>query len=343
MNPPILRLIASLALLPACAYAQGNVTLYGIADMSIDSMSSGTAKATRVSSGGTQQSRWGLRGAEDLGGGLKAEFNIESRFTMDDGQLFQGMAFGGRAVVGLSGRWGSVMLGREYVPLWDIKIRSNPYTVTFWAPSQNIISGESRANNAIRYRSPRWGGFEFSALVSAGDEDPLNHAAGRHTNVALQYSMGNWWLGGGITNVQRRTATVRDVTEAMAGVRYRWGAVDLFASYWHLETDNVVAADAVSDAWSIGASARVAPNGTVRASYTKRNGRKPAANAGDDATHFMFGYEYDLSKRTMLYANYARIVNKGSLNIRLGGFANTGAAGDFSDPRGIQLGIRHTF
>lgn len=343
MNPHLVRLIASLVLLPAGVYAQSNVTLYGIADMSVDSMSSGTAKTVRVSSGGSQQSRWGIRGTEDLGGGLQAEFNLESRFTMDDGMLFQGMAFGGRAVVGLSGPWGGVTLGKEYVPLWDIKIRSNPYSVTFWAPTQTITSGEPRANNAVRYRSPRWRGFEFSALVSPGDEDPANRRAGRHADLTLQYSAGNWWWGAGTTNVQRRAGGVRDTTEALAGVRYRWDKVDLFASYWRMATDNVVAADVVANAWSIGASARVTPQGTVRASYTKRNGRKPVANAGDDATHVMFGYEHDLSKRTTLYANYARIVNKGSLNIRLGGFANTGTAGNFSDPRGLQLGIRHTF
>lgn len=340
MKTPILRWIAPLALLPVLAHAQSNVTLYGIADMSIDSMRSGTSKVSRVSSGGNQQSRWGVRGVEDLGGGLKAEFNLESRFTMDDGMLFQGLAFGGRSVVGLSGGWGSVMLGREYVPLWDIKIRSNPYTVTFWSPTQNIISGESRADNAISYRSPNWGGLEFSTMYGVGDENPLNPAAGRQLNAALQYSAGNLWIGGGITNVQRKTALVNDVMESMIGARYRWGQVSLFASYWRLKTDNVVAADEVSDAWTIGASAQVTPNGTVRATYTRRDGKTPANN---DATHFMVGYEHTLSKRTALYANYARMTNKGNLNLRLGGFANTGAAGNFSDPRGLQLGIRHTF
>ncbi len=340
MKNPILRWIAPLALLPVLSHAQGSVTLYGIADMSIDSMKSGTSKISRVSSGGTQQTRWGLRGVEDLGGGLKAEFNLESRFTMDDGVLFQGLAFGGRSVVGLSGGWGSVMLGREYVPLWDVKIRSNPYTVMFWAPSQNIIGGESRTNNAISYRSPNWSGLEFSAMYGVGDENPLNREAGRQMNAALQYSAGKLWVGGGFTNVQRKTALVNDVMESMVGARYSLGQVSLFASYWRLKTDNVVAVDEVSDAWTIGASAQVTPNGTVRATYTRRDGKTPA---NDDATQFMVGYEHGLSKRTALYANYARMTNKGNLNLRLGGFANTGAAGNFSDPRGLQLGIRHTF
>ena len=97
-----------------------NVTLYGIADAAVEVSNAGKGTLTRVISGGLMGSRWGLRGSEDLGGGLKAVFRLEGGFNIDDGNLGQGgRLFGREATVGLSSATlGTVTLGRNPTPYY---------------------------------------------------------------------------------------------------------------------------------------------------------------------------------------------------------------------------------
>ncbi len=113
--------VAVAAALPTIALAQTNVTLYGIADGGIGMQDrGGNAKSAIVVSSGTQStSRFGIRGTEDLGGGMKATFNFESGIRADTGlgsPSNAGLDFSRRSVVGLEGSFGSVLLGRDYTP-----------------------------------------------------------------------------------------------------------------------------------------------------------------------------------------------------------------------------------
>ncbi len=131
-----MKQIRSLALLtlPAALYAvdahaQSSVTLYGIVDAGIayvhnaQNANGGNASSlVKFSSGNLSGSRWGLRGTEDLGGGLAALFQLENGFNIGTGALGQGQReFGRKAVVGLSSStYGTVTLGRQYDPVVDL-------------------------------------------------------------------------------------------------------------------------------------------------------------------------------------------------------------------------------
>ena len=122
-------LLAMAALAAACGVqAQSNVTIYGVLDSGVEHLTNvGATRSglTRMPGLGVSvPSRLGFRGTEDLGGGLKAVFTLESGFGTDTGTLNQGGRFFGRqAFVGLSGSWGAVTLGRQYSMLFWSQLR----------------------------------------------------------------------------------------------------------------------------------------------------------------------------------------------------------------------------
>ncbi|MBU9639868.1 hypothetical protein C6Q07_13110 [Burkholderia multivorans] len=175
------NLIATLGLVVAStSYAQSSVTLYGVIDEGVDWVSnvrtaSGVgASQVAMASSILQASRWGLRGTEDLGGGLRALFVLENGFDPSTGQLGQGgLEFGRQAYVGLSGNYGTVTLGRQY----DLVVDSvGPFVAgTQWAGITAAHGGDIdnmlntwRVNNAVKYASPEILGIRFGALYSLG-------------------------------------------------------------------------------------------------------------------------------------------------------------------------------
>ena len=159
-----------------CA-AQTSVTLYGVADVAL-SKSSGLA--TQLVSSGTLNngtSRWGLRGTEDLGGGLKAGFNFESQVSLMDGASSAAL-FARAANMSLSGGFGTLKAGRSLTPswhgtmAWELTGSANYAVVN----SQVGYGGlNSRHNAEVSYTSPNWSGFSFT----------VGHLfAGNNANVA---------------------------------------------------------------------------------------------------------------------------------------------------------------
>src|ERR1700739_2517468 len=113
--------LAALGAFACGAHAQSSVTLYGIVDEGFNiNTNAGGKHLYNLSSGVLQGSRWGLRGTEDLGGGLSAIFVLENGFDVNTGKLGQGgLMFGRQAYVGLSSRYGTVTLGRQYDSVVD--------------------------------------------------------------------------------------------------------------------------------------------------------------------------------------------------------------------------------
>ncbi|WP_382324125.1 porin [Hydrogenophaga sp. UC242_50] len=161
--------LAALGLVSGYASAQSSVTLYGVVDVALERVK-GATSVTRVTSGQQQGSRWGLRGTEDLGGGLKATFLLESGFNADVGTLGQGgRLFGRQGYVGLGGNWGTVRLGRQYTPMDDIAsiIGTKVYDVVSVVPI--IGNGDyNRVDNAITYVSPTVRQHRVPAAVQPG-------------------------------------------------------------------------------------------------------------------------------------------------------------------------------
>ncbi|MBU9489733.1 porin [Burkholderia multivorans] len=194
MKKSLLALVA-LGAFAGAAHAQSSVTLYGIIDEGF--IFNNNAKGQHLyglSSGVMQGSRFGLRGTEDLGGGLKAIFTLENGFDVNSGRLGQGgLMFGRQAYVGLSSPYGTVTLGRQYDsvvdfvgPLeagdqWGGYIAAHPGDL-------DNFNNAYRVNNAVKYTSPSYAGFSFGGLYSLG-------------GIAGQFARNQVWsLGAGYNN-----------------------------------------------------------------------------------------------------------------------------------------------
>jgi predicted porin len=201
------------------AFAQSSVTLYGIADVWVGNLKTtafndvtGRVEGvgqTKVDSGGLSGSRWGLRGSEDLGGGLKAVFQLESGFDISGGSLQQGgNLFGRQAFVGLGGGFGTVTLGRQY-PAYDEArggtdaLGHSSFSATAgngaWGATGSVFNNglgvveqldgrdyTFRLNNSIHYATPNLGGFNAAVTVGLGENkgaNPTTNAASKAGNV----------------------------------------------------------------------------------------------------------------------------------------------------------------
>lgn len=153
----IFIVLATAGAFAGVAHAQTSVTVYGILDAGItretgDAGGNVWKMATGVQSG----NRLGFKGAEDLGGGLKANFQVESGFDLDTGTLRQGGSlFGRQSWVGLSGGFGAVSLGRQYNPLFVALDAIDPFSTGLTGATTNLMNPSSvRTNNSIAYYSP---------------------------------------------------------------------------------------------------------------------------------------------------------------------------------------------
>jgi len=167
------------AALPGAARAQTSVTLYGTLDTSLTYIRHAESSASQwslgnSSGGNLSGSRWGLKGAEDLGGGLKAIFQLENGFSPNTGTLGQGARiFGRQAWVGLTAQqYGSLTLGRQYDPLVDLVqgITADNYFGSAFATAGDVDNYDNsfRVNNAVKYTTPQWGGLQVSAMYAFG-------------------------------------------------------------------------------------------------------------------------------------------------------------------------------
>jgi predicted porin len=112
----------------APAIAQSNVQVYGLIDAGVEAVDHANAAGNgvvRVISGGKNTSRWGFRGSEDLGGGLKAVYNLEGGILLDTGAA-DGALFKRQANVGLEGGFGRVVIGRSFTTTYDLVIKFDP-------------------------------------------------------------------------------------------------------------------------------------------------------------------------------------------------------------------------
>ncbi|AOK31666.1 MULTISPECIES: porin [Burkholderia] len=197
--------LASLA--STAAHAQSSVTLYGIVDAGIAyTNNQGGAHNFQQSSGKLNGSRWGLKGIEDLGGGLSAIFTLENGFKTNDGTFGQGgREFGRQAWVGLSKTGiGALTLGRQYEPLADLVAQyAGP---GFWSPATHVGDNDNlnqsfRINNAVKFRSAVLGGFAFDLLYAFSNQANGGAGTGFSNNnawaAAANYTNGPLSIGGG--------------------------------------------------------------------------------------------------------------------------------------------------
>jgi len=205
------------------AHAQSSVTLYGIIDEGIQFVSNnknvvnghnvGGRQFALDSTSGINGSRWGLRGAEDLGDGLAAVFTLESGINLNNGQLAQGGAlFGRQAFVGLSSRtFGTLTLGRQYDSIFyyvqPVSTMGYFGSTAFSHPGDlDNLNNSLRLNNSIRYSSSNYRGLTFGGQWSIGGQ-PGNFTGGSGYNVGMAYTNGPFAFGAAYAYFKNPTGT----------------------------------------------------------------------------------------------------------------------------------------
>ncbi|CAJ0813753.1 Outer membrane porin protein [Ralstonia flaminis] len=358
---------AAAALVSAGASAQSSVTMYGVADAGIEwankvPNTAGTEGNSRVSmqsgNGAMTGSRWGLRGVEDLGGGLKGIFNLESGFDIGRGESQDSRLFGRAAYVGLQGQWGQVTLGRQTNLLYDFTTQYDPMALTsrYSIVSQDAAMG-GRADNAIKYVGT-FNGLTASALYSMrndGQEIAGNNKVGREWSAGLNYAAGPFSVGAVYDQTNGNDVTTADIKTQRATLAgtYAFGPAKLFAGYrWGHVTGlpaaiAATASETRSNLYWLGAAYQATPALSLTGAAYYQNYKVTGAG---NPWLFVVGSDYALSKRTDAYLNLAYAKNSSNALLPVGVASDTTPL--FSAPdgttssgnqMGAMVGIRHKF
>ncbi|MDL2355617.1 MAG: porin [Pseudomonadota bacterium] len=337
----------------APAQAQTNVQVYGLIDAGVESLNHANANqntVTKVISGGKNTSRWGFRGTEELGGGLKAVFGLEGGILLDtgnaDGPLFKRQAF-----VGLDGSFGRIVIGRSFTTTYDFVILFDPlgYAPNYsWATSSNATGpskyGMNTAfDNLIKY-SGSTGEFKYGATVGLG-EQAGSSADSRKYSVGASWTHAGLGLMGTYEQINGNTLPVtfnRDETTAYhLAADYKTGDWRLTGGMrgYKLVAGKAATADVRADTYWGGVSYLVQPAVTLTGAVYHVDVKNVAAGQDADPTMYVARVLYALSKRTDLYAATAYAKAK---NGKLVGLSRDDA-GFGTTQTGVTVGIQHRF
>jgi outer membrane protein OmpU len=219
---PLCAAVLMLAGVPLAAHAQGSVTLYGVLDAGITYISnSGGSHLVKFDDGISYANRWGIKGEEELGGGLQAVFELESGFHLGNGEIANGGSLFGRAAyVGLKGDWGTVTLGNQIDMTQEMVYL---YNVTAWASGYAINQGDfDRFNgdhlpNAVKFMSNTYNGFQFGGMYSFSNVAGEFHT-GSAWSVGAQYQHGAFSMGTAYTQLNNPSGIYAFDPYAMIGV-----------------------------------------------------------------------------------------------------------------------------
>jgi predicted porin len=379
---------ATLAVFASAAHAQSSVTLYGLIDAGISYVNNsktatGHDNLVKYDDGVAQGSRWGLRGTEDLGGGLKALFVLENGFNSGNGTLGQGGAmFGRQAYVGLSqNNVGSLTFGRQYS-------FSTDYLGGNYSTGGQTVAGNyayhindvdqltsSRINNAVKFSSANFAGLTFGAMYGfsnqagafAGAPATGTTAApvagsSRAYSLGVNYANGPFGIGAAYTDIRYpsqatpafstsianvTTGSVRDLRTFGVGGRYSIGAATLWALYTNTHFTPVTGGSTTFAAYEAGAKYAFTPALTAGAGYTYMH--LSGANTGH-WNQADLSVDYALSKRTDVYALGIYQIAAGrngtqDLQAQIGSSTSYfNTSGTGSDNQlAFRVGIRHKF
>ena len=348
--------LAALATVATAAQAQSSVTVYGIVDSGFLSTDGGsaTSKITSIQGGGLSSSRWGLRGTEDLGGGLAANFILESGIATDTGVS---SGFNRTATVGLtSASLGSVAIGRMNRIDYDAAISIDPFGAANIGGAVNVayitsgIAGSQagRVDNAARYISPKVAGLTLSLQQTWGEVAGTT-AASRNQAYKVDYAVGNF-AATAVQNVTNNAGGTTFDKVTVIGGSYNFGVAKVFAG--SMEREIAKQADKIKSKY-VGASIPVNANLSLQAQYTSVDNSSAGTTAAsvasnvttssaNDSDVYALGATYALSKRTTAYAIYAQSNNDASGSV-LATNLNSAVSVAGKDHKAYTVGIRHTF
>ncbi|WP_322049910.1 porin [Paraburkholderia bannensis] len=364
------------------AHAQSSVTLYGVIDTSLTYVNHSAANKSlwalgNNSNGNLAGTRWGVKGSEDLGGGLKAIFQLENGFNPSTGGTSSGVMFGRQAFVGLaSDQYGTLTLGRQYDPLVDLiqGITADNYFGSVFATAGDVDNYDNsfRVNSAVKYTSPVYRGLQTEVMYSFGgvagstgakqsysaalayNNGPLAVAAGYYYAANSAGERDGWsstsdgTFDGPINNGY---ATAHSLQIARVAAQYTAGSFIFGLGYSNAQ----YAADANSafdskQKYNTGQgflAYQATPALLVGAGYSYTHA------SGDTSANyhqFSLGGDYNLSKRTDVYVTAAyqhasgttRDADTGAVTSAQASIGSYGYAGTGSQTL-VNLGLRHRF
>ena len=366
------------------AHAQSSVTLYGIIDAGLQYVSktggniAGTGNASKnfqFANGNLQGSRWGLKGAEDLGGGLKAIFVLERGFNLGNGTQGQNSRiFGRQAYVGLSSATaGTLTIGRQYDSVVDFV---GPYASgSQWAtfagahPFDNDnLNNSFRVNNAVKYTTVNYGGFSAGGMYgfsnsanngSTGTGFANNRAYSfglGYANGPVSFGAGYLYLGSPSSNSTGVINNSGDATTAMTaggasdkawiasvGGNYAFGPATVGLVYGHSVYQYIGGGSWKFDNVEANAKYMLTPALQLGASYTYTWSTLNAlgTNVSPKYHQVNLGVDYFLSKRTDTYlvGLWQHANNDAPGGASLNGLGFSQSTNQFA----VTAGIRHKF
>lgn len=374
-------LAASMTALSTAGHAQNAVTLYGLIDEGFDFTTNAVGgKGYQMVSGNAIGSFWGLKGSEDLGGGLSAVFVLESAFNASNGNV--GLAsrmFGRQAFVGLSSdRYGTLTLGRQYDPtvdMWSPFTAAGNWGGDFSAhPYDNDNSDfDYRIQNSIKYVSPTYAGFKGEALYGFSNQAG-GFARNRVYGAAAQYQMGAFSAAVAYLrthNAGTSTAGALSSDDAVfisesqqnigAGLSYKFNdKLTVSAAYSHVDVYKPASnlyfanqpAPGTQNAWKfdnfeVNGQYFFQPNVWLGAAYTFTHARVTAASgdASPSWHHVSLTLDYDLSKRTSVYIQgaYQRANGKTGSDFDRARIVGSAGVSSGSNQMAYRLAMIHRF
>lgn len=360
--------LAVLGALTGSAYAADSVQLYGIVDVGVAHYSNGNGSVTKLGTGIQSGSRIGLKGTEDLGGGLKALFQLETGFCANGGSAVQGTGpavpsgnqyctgggFMGRtSMVGLTGGFGTAVAGRIYSLTFDDQAAVDPFGYGLTGTISNIgtIGAPARVNQTVAYISPTFSGFHVAgaylfndglALIPANTTPTSTVSTTGGYNLQAGYTNGPIWVSADYLRANYYNGNALAKHSMIVG-SYDFGVAKLAGMYAQDKLSNLDGTDAGKlEAWMLGVTVPVGP-GAILGSYTQSKNKDVA---GTTSKQYAIGYTYALSKRTNLYTSYAHITNGANTFAAVGdatGNNSAPAGSNGMSSSGFALGIRHQF
>ena len=345
--------VAVLSAFAGAASAQSSVTIYGLVDLAVTKGNGGTAP--NVAANGLSEaynmkqsssSRLGFRGNEDMGGGLSAQFQIEQRFTPDNGQASNPL-YGGRSYVQVShSAAGSIYMGREYGAEFWPAVKTDPFgwdgvgqissmqyanfttvnqqsagcTPPPAAPVVSNCEGSSvRTSNTGGYRG-KFGPVSAQLAVSLGEGVAT---AGRAVSGNLEYAGGPIYVGVGIADITGGAADGHRLVNI--GGAYDFGVVRPILYFAQSKTG--AAGTITGQNVMVALTAPIGP-GKLKFAWARTDPNTAGGAVNDEVTKIGVGYDYSLSKRTNVYVDYGR---------------GTSQNAALTTNQAVAVGMKHTF
>ena len=332
-----MMIVTGLGVLATTAHAQSSVTLYGLLDAGVSyvnhaaTATGGSASKVKLDDGVIQGNRWGMKGTEDLGGGLSAIFTLEGGLSVANGTAAQnGTLFGRQAFVGLSKAGvGSLTFGRQYSFSTDYiaKFAAGGLTIGNYAFRMNDVDQltSSRINNAVKFSSANFSGLTFGAMFGFSNSTEFSGnptttvgttttaGSSRTVSFGANYDNGPFAIGAAYTDISYpgaaspafpitianvNTGGSKDLRTIGVGARYSFGPAMVFGNWTNTRFEGLTGQSSTFNNYEIDGKYSFTPAMFAALSYTYSDLTGFGTGKWNQVSSIL---DYALSKRTDVY------------------------------------------